>query len=373
MNNKLKNIILPIICAVFIGFFSASFLLKGETEYSTSERRYLAKFPELTLETVTRQNDNFMYHFETYSLDQFPLRDGMRTVKALSEYFIFGKLDNNGYYMQDGHISKKEYPQNDSMLDYAAGKINSAVGKYMKDKNCNVYFSLIPDKNVFLAGKRGVLSLDYEKFEADVLKRLSSGITYIDVFDMLDADDYYYTDQHWKQENIIPIASAISKGMGNTLKEAYETVKADVPFYGTYYSQAAIPAKPDEIKYLTNETIKNCTVKRMNDLGVMVDMDMYVLEKIGGLDPYEMYLGGTQAFITIENENASTDKELVIFRDSFGSSLTPLLAESYKKITLVDFRYIVSDVACSLINWDSTDDVLFMYSTIILNNSTSMK
>ena len=86
-----------------------------------------------------------------------------------------------------------------------------------------------------------------------------------------------------------------------------------------------------------------------------------------------MYLGGTQAFITIENPDAATDKELVIFRDSFGSSLAPLLVESYKKITVVDFRYIVSDIACSLIDWDSTDDVLFMYSTIILNNSTSMK
>ncbi len=372
MNNKIKNIILPVICALFIGFFSAAFWLKGETEYSNSERRYLAKFPELTLETISKRDDNFMDHFETYSLDQFPLRDGMRTIKALSEYFIFGKLDNNGYYMQDGHISKKEYPQNDSMLDYAAGKINSAVEKYMKGKNCNVYFSLIPDKNVFLADKRGVLSLDYEKFESDILGRLDN-ISYIDVFDMLSADDYYYTDQHWKQENIIPIASAISEGMGNTLKDTYETVNVDVPFYGTYYSQAAIPAKPDEIKYLTNETIKNCTVKRMNDLGVMVGMDMYVLEKTKGLDPYEMYLGGTQAFITIENPNAATEKELVVFRDSFGSSLIPLLAESYKKITVVDFRYIVSDIACSLIDWDSTDDVLFMYSTIILNNSTSMK
>ena len=372
MNNKIKNIILPVICAVFILAFSIGYFIKGETEYSNSERRYLAKFPELTLETISKQNDNFMDKFETFSLDQFPLRDGMRTVKALSEYFIFGKPDSNGYYLCDGHISKKEYPQNDAMLDYAAGKINSAYEKYMKDKDISVYFSLIPDKNVFLADKKGVLSLDYEKFEGDVLSRLE-GLEYIDVFDMLSADDYYYTDQHWKQENIVPVASAIASAMGNTLSDEYDTVSLDTPFYGTYHSQAAVPKAPDEIKYLTNPTIEGCTVKRMNDNGVMVDMDMYVLEKTNGLDPYEMYLGGTQAFITIENENATTDKQLVIFRDSFGSSLSPLLAESYKKITLVDFRYIVGDIACSIIDWENTDDVLFMYSTIILNNSTSMK
>lgn len=372
MNNKIKNILLPIICAVIIAFFTASFFMKGETKYSNSERRYLATFPEITLETISKQNDNFMDKFETYSLDQFPFRDGMRTIKALSEYFIFGKLDSNGYYMQDGHISKKEYPQNDVMLDYAAGKINSVYDKYLKDSGCNVYFSLIPDKNVFLADKKGVLSLDYEKFESDIIERLN-GVKYIDVFDMLSADDYYFTDQHWKQENIIHIAKEISLAMGNELSDTYETVKVEAPFYGTYYSQAAIPTEPDELYYLTNPTIEGCKVMRMDDSGKMVEADMYVLEKTKGLDPYEMYLGGTQAFITIENENAKTDKELVIFRDSFGSSLAPLLCESYKKITIADFRYIVSDIACSLIDWENTDDVLFMYSTIILNNSKSMK
>ena len=38
----------------------------------------------------------------------------------------------------------------------------------------------------------------------------------------------------------------------------------------------------------------------------------------------------------------ATDRELVIFRDSFASSLAPLLMEQYAKITLVDIRYPVS-------------------------------
>jgi hypothetical protein len=242
----------------------------------------------------------------------------------------------------------------------------------MKDKNCNIYFSIIPDKNVFIADKKGVLSLDYDKFRKDMLGRVDN-VNYIDVFDSLSADDYYYTDQHWRQENVIPVAEIISSAMGNEFASSFTKVDIDTPFYGTYYSQAAIPVKPDKMSYLTNEAIENCIVKRMNDYGNMVNMGMYVFEKTQGLDPYEMYLGGTQAFITIENPKALSDKELVIFRDSFGSSFAPLLCENYKKITLVDFRYIVPDIACSLIDWESTDDVLFMYSTIILNNSTSMK
>ena len=42
----------------------------------------------------------------------------------------------------------------------------------------------------------------------------------------------------------------------------------------------------------------------------------------------------------IYNENSFNDKELIIFRDSFASSLTPLLIKYYSKITLIDNRYI---------------------------------
>ena len=54
----------------------------------------------------------------------------------------------------------------------------------------------------------------------------------------------------------------------------------------------------------------------------------------------EIFLGGSKSLISIENPNAKTDRELVMFRDSFGSSIAPLLAEDYAKITLVDIRYL---------------------------------
>ena len=62
----------------------------------------------------------------------------------------------------------------------------------------------------------------------------------------------------------------------------------------------------------------------------------------------------------------------MIFRDSFGSSLAPLLIESYDKITLVDIRYIQSGMLGNFIDFDS-QDVLFIYSSGLLNNSLAMK
>ena len=57
-------------------------------------------------------------------------------------------------------------------------------------------------------------------------------------------------------------------------------------------------------------------------------------------DPYEMFLGGARSIIRITNPNAAKERRLVVFRDSFGSSIAPLLTAGYSEITLVDIRYI---------------------------------
>jgi hypothetical protein len=87
---------------------------------------------------------------------------------------------------------------------------------------------------------------------------------------------------------------------------------------------------------------------------------------------YDIYLSGAKALLTITNPNASTDKELVIFRDSFGSSISPLLIQDYKTVTLIDIRYIASDLIGNFVKFDD-QDVLFLYSTLVLNSSSTLK
>ena len=142
-------------------------------------------------------------------------------------------------------------------------------------------------------------------------------------------------------------------------------------FYGVYYGQLALPVKPDKIKYLTNNILENCVVTNY-DTGMPVVSPMYDLSKATSKDPYELFLCGNSALVTIENPNALTSKELIVFRDSFGSSMVPLLATGYSKVTLVDIRYINSGMLGGFIKFKD-QDVLFLYSTLVLNSSTSFK
>ncbi len=366
--NRIKNIVSVVIFSVLLLSVSAICVLKPETEYSESERRYLAVSPQLSAETVL--SGEYMKEFEEYTVDQFPFREKFRSIKAYFITDIFRKLDNNGLFVADGHISKTDSKENEEMINHAAEKFQFIFDTYIKNNNCDVYFSVIPDKNFILAPKYGYPSLNYNDF-IEKVKNKTQYMKYIDVTNLLSLEDYYTTDTHWRQENIVDIAEKFADEMGVDITAEYTVNTLDNPFYGVYHGQLAKEFAPDTIKYLTNETINNCIVTYY-DTGVPVKGDMYNMEKAFGKDPYEMFLSGTSALITLENKNTESEKELVLFRDSFGGSLAPLLVEGYKKITVVDIRYIQSNFIGNFVDFENCD-VLFLYSTTLLNNSLALR
>ena len=192
---------------------------------------------------------------------------------------------------------------------------------------------------------------------------------YIGITQLLELSDYYCTDTHWRQEKITDVAQHLAAGMGVSLSAKYIVNQADTPFYGVYYGQSALPLPHDDLYYLDNEVLKDCKVY---DFETSAYIPIYDLDKTKGNDPYEMFLSGSKSLLTIENPNASTDKELIVFRDSFGSSIAPLFAEGYAKITLVDIRYISPNMLGRFIEF-TNQDVLFLYSTSVLNNSITIK
>lgn len=365
---KIKSILMTVIFATFLFTVSAFCFLKPQDEYSMSERRYLATRPLLNMSTLS--NGEFMSDFEKYSADQFPLREKLRSVKALFSSKLLQKLDNNGVFMAQGHISKLDAAENEYMMNYSAQLFSKIINTHIKDKNAKLYFSIVPDKNFFLAPKNGYPSLDYNDF-IEKMKSKTDFMKYIDVTSLLSLDDYYKTDTHWKQENIVDVAEHLGKEMGTDVSAEYMVNTLDNPFYGVYSGQFALPVKPDTIKYLTNETLDGCTVKYY-DTGMPVKGELYNMEKAYGKDPYEMFLSGSAPIVSIENPLTTTDKELVIFRDSFGGSLAPLFVPGYKKVTAVDVRYVLSDYVGGFVDFKDAD-VLFIYSTALLNDSLAMK
>ena len=363
-NEKRKHIIYVCIVAVLFFGLSVTAWLKPADEFSATERRALDQFPKLSGEEIF--SGRFMEQFEEYTLDQFPLRDTFRSVKAMTHFYVFGQSDNNDVYLADGYVSKLDYPLSEKALDKAVKKFSSIYNKYMAGTDVKVYHAVIPDKNYFLTGENGYPAYDYEQMFA-YLKENLPDMTYIDIMELLSVEDFYSTDTHWRQECIVDVAKALGNAMGTTLEAEYEQVTLDTPFYGVYYGQLALPVEPDIITYLEHEDFAECTIIN-HETGK--EIAMYDANKAVGRDPYEMFLSGSLLVITIDNPNASTDKELVIFRDSFGSSLAPLLVEGYAKVTILDARYLNEVMIGKFVEFDN-QDVLFIHSTGVLNNETA--
>lgn len=365
MNNSIKHKVVSIVLVILFLGLSLFGWLKPATDFSESERRALAKFPKLSFNTIF--SGKFMKDFETYSTEQFPLRDAFRTLKAVTSLYVLKQTDNNGLFLKNGHIGKIEYPLNEESVSGASKKFQAVKEKYFDGTDVKLYFSVIPDKNYYLI-EDDYLSIDYEQM-LSLIKSETEFMEYIDIKDLLSIDSFYKTDTHWRQEEILPVAKEIAEKMGVELKAEYTVNTLDNDFYGVYHGQSALPLPPEEIKYLTNDVLESVTVY---DYQNGKEISVYDMQKAYGKDPYEMFLSGSLSLLTIENENATTHKELVIFRDSFGSSLAPLLAEGYKKITVVDIRYIHPNMLGEFIEF-TNQDVLFIYSTSVLNNSETLK
>ena len=369
MKNKLKNIITTIVFAIFTLFITVSCILSPVKLHSLSERRELAQFPEVTTESVL--NGDFSSAFESYTTDRFPKREFFRTIKTFIARNLFGKLDNNGLFITDGHISKLDSAESEKMMNHSAERFSYIYEKYLTGKK--VYFSIVPDKNLFLAKPNGYPSLDYKNFAYKMSSKLDF-MTYIDISDLLSADDYYKTDTHWKQENLSDIADRLSNSMGTELTHNYKVNTLKIPFYGVYAGQYAGAVKPDTIKYFTSDIINSAIVTYNDGMSPTAkEGPMYNMEKAEGADPYEMFLSGTMPVITLENPKADTEKELLLFRDSFGSSIAPMFLSGYSKVTLIDVRYVKCEFLNYFVDFDKDADVLFLYSATLLNNSLAIQ
>lgn len=365
---KLTSIItITLFCAILFSFGIAAVLLP-DTQISQSERRYLMQFPELTWETVT--NGAFMQNIEKYLPDQFPLREGFRSLKAIFEKLTL-RLDSSDIYEYNGHLAALDFELNESLIEKAAEKLNMVKNSLLAEGH-NAYLAIIPPKNYYIAEQDSSHPvMDYERLQS-MMWEACPDFTAINLYDTLTLDDYYKTDSHWRQEKIGDVADRLAEAMGvqRTEMYVYNYSAETEQFKGVYAGQSALPVEAETMYYLVCDAIGKAVVTYTGT--EITETSVYTLSKQTGVDMYDIFLGGAVPVVEIVNETASAEKELVIFRDSYGSSLAPLLIECYSKITLVDLRYIAFDFVPQFVD-TSNADLLFLYSTGILNNSEALK
>lgn len=295
---------------------------------------------------------------------------GWTSLGDLTALEVFDRTEPEGVYRVGDHLVQAEPQLEPAMVDHAAQVFQSVYDTCLTQSQGRVWLAVIPGKHAFLAGDRP--SLDYAALTAELVDR-APFLTPIDLSGVLTLDNYYRTDAHWRQETLGPVATLLAETMGAAAPSAMgETRVFTETFRGNYLRATDLPLAGDTLRYGTSPATEAAAVTAIDLMGGLSGGMVYDFSAAWGRDPYDLYLSGAQGLLVVEDPTAETDRELVIFRDSFASSLAPLLLGSYHRITLVDLRYLPSQLLGEYVDFHG-QDVLFLYSSLLLNNSLSLR
>lgn len=270
-----------------------------------------------------------------------------------------GLIQYEDYYMDDIGTLRP-----DSVKNFAA-KIENLAADQLK-KAANLYYSVIPSKSYFVNDKLGT-PFDYGQMKSILGKNVKSA-QYIDLFGALQLEDYYKTDPHWRQECLQDVVDTLGKTMGFSVDLSTFTANTTEGITGQH-GQGKEGFPTETLTYLTSAAMEQVKVNNWDQTAPATIYDVAALE---GDSPYDVFLSGPTPLVTLENSNATSDKELVIFRDSYSCSLAPLLVEQYKTVTLVDLRYMMSSLLPQYVDF-AGKDVLFLYNEQVVNHSEMLK
>lgn len=349
----MKDKFISILFVIIISSFAIFSILLKDKEISLSERRKLT--------TITSLKEDFNGNLDKYLTDQFPLRSQFLTLNNVFNRYLLANKEYNDVYIKDDYIIDKFYPLDEKSLTNFINKLNTIKAKYLNNNAC--YYSIIPDKSYFLDNE--YLKIDYDYLYNRLNKDIN--LTNIDIKHLLTLKDYYQTDIHLKQDSYFPMIKELSKYLNFELKDINYNEHNYNNFKGSSFYKIPF-AKPENLTYYTNNELQNVIVKHLD----YQDSTIYKEAALTTGDPYNIFLSGPSSLIEITNANSENESELIIFRDSFGSSLAPLLVPYYKKIILIDLRYTNIQIVNKYIDF-TNKEVLFLYSTLIVNNSFILK
>ena len=344
-------------------------LVTADEPISMSEKRPLKQYMDYEAYKAAHRGaglSEYLSYLESYLLDQFPKRDLLRQSLARFRLGVLRQLDHHGYFEKDGHLGKLDPILNERALDYALSILENVASDRLSQSGHRV-FALIPDKNVYLTDKSDYPSYAYDAFFQQVQVAMRGETEVLSLLPYLSIDDYYKTDPHWDQGKLFQVANAIlaefgfNAGLSSDMFQLHRYEGYD----GTYKAHMAGGSLSDTLSWLRNDAIDAMTVY---DLVTGEKGPIYQEDKLRGTDAYDLFLGGAKALLTIHNPHQENGRQLIVFRDSFGSSLIPLLALYYEDVIVVDLRYIQMTSVAQLVEMRDDGDALFLFSTSVLNS-----
>lgn len=364
-----KYIFLVFAVVILIADFCLIFM-HGKS-FSNNENRMLQQFPEVSARSAL--SGRLMTQAEDFVADQFFLRDQWISFK-LDIDKVSGKEESNDVYLgKKGYLLEKAVTPNFEDMDKNLAAINSFAARH---EDLNIVMSVVPNAVCVCEEllPSGAPSRDQRADLAYIKKAVSGSLTYVDVTDKLKEHNkeelYYKSDHHWTSYGAKYAFNELCGPLGieEPIKN-YDIMKVTEDFSGTMASNSGAFRVKDEIDIFVPKTTEDFEyVVEYGDIQKK-SATIYSSEALASKNKYEVFMGGNYSYVSIKT-TAQTDRNLLLFKDSYANTFVQFLLPYYRNIVIIDPRYY-SDDCEKLIEERDITDVLFLYNmnTFALDNS----
>ena len=372
---KITKLIMGGSLVLFLVAVGVGSILEPDREFSANENRYLAEFPNISLDDIL--NCDFQDGLEEYLNDQILGRDMWITIKTAIQKAV-GDTDIGGAYVgKDGYDFEKITSDDvdEKLVERNIAQMQKFFATCSDSINASrLTFLLVPTSGLILADKlpENAPLFDQAAIIEDVQKAMAD-YHFLDVREVLTANKeagvYYRTDHHWTSLGAFLCYQQYmnAAGLGEILPEDYTVTTVTEEFRGSLYSKILdYDSAYDDIQFYE---------KTGSDATFVITLDgeetdsFYQYDKLEEKDKYLFFFGGNYGEVVIERQSGSgtgTSEEgqtrnLLLIKDSFANAFAPFVAEDYDRVYMIDLRYFRGDMEAYM-EENNITDVLVLYN-----------
>lgn len=307
--------------------------LLPDQEHSALENRPLAQLPRLELGQV--MSGRYMDQAESYVNDQLPFRDAFVQLNLLKEMALM-KTESHGVVRGRGQRLFNQSKQVDVKdIEYKV----DALGRFATAVDMPVTLLMIPPSiTVYQEDLPAFYPLKDPVPLIEAMAGNREGLKVVPLQEALALEKqqqmtHYRTDHHVTAAGAKVVYQALAASLGFTPQPAAAQVRVLDGFLGSLYARAPYPfMQADALSYYEVD-------------GVSLEIDGETMP--GLVDPalldrpnmYAALLYNNPGYLVLHNPAASRGPALVL-RDSNANAVLPLLAQDYRELHVVDFRYL---------------------------------
>ena len=317
-----------LLACLMICVFPFAGMLAG-TEYGTTENRELAKLPQL--ETEGKWNTYFLQELGAYFEDHFAFRPLLVAIDANIQSRVFQVSNVDTVTVgEDGWLyytaSMEDYlgksPLSPRGISNAAHNL-ALMQQYVESRGAAFLFAAAPNKNSLYGEhmpnylkQEGKITRQWDLLKPELEKY---GVSYVDLFSLFEGQEevlYLKRDSHWNQKGAMLAYRAMMEKL-DLEHETYETVTSirEKKTYGDL-SRMLYPLgsdkKWDGFSFLKAEPEWDYSYQKENAFQYLTDTESV-----------------EEAWI--ETKSQEGEKTLLMFRDSFGNTLLPFMANAFER------------------------------------------